>query len=176
MKKTTLFSVVSGYFLAFSITATADFNNTDIYIVNKTNATIEVNQPILTQFISPGSPQGRDLVFTMIGSERTGKKLSIKPGTREKVASLGRDQGLYNQRDDKGGRASSVSFTTNQNRGHVFESRWVPTLLADMPTPSALTYNHGPFPYKGKGFMVHTYYVFPKLYHDVEIVFDPTIK
>lgn len=151
--------------------ALADINNSDIYINNKTTKNITVSQPTKEEWRGTGNNWRRK------STQPVGATLTIAPGHKQKIASLGRDQSLYNLVNSNGVVVTRINFNTATTNPHTFESQWDWARNGDLGK-SELKYNGHPLkaPIKQPGLKVHTYYVFPKLYHDVEMLFDDSIK
>lgn len=167
MKKINLFTLIGIFLGTISSSTRADINNTDIYLVNKTNKSIAISQPLQEQI--------RGIEQRKTESKAVGQPVTVQPGGRAKIASLGRDQSIYNPWSKDRWKTTLITFKTDAVKSHTFESRSHLKSSGAIDT-STLKYNSHKLPYKEIGMNIHSYYVFPKLYHDVEIIFDNAIK
>lgn len=174
--------------LSLSSTIALGVNTSDIYIINQTSGDLNVGEQIYTK---SGFAHADKQNVTRPG-------FVVKPGKKAKVAALDRDQSTYpddvssNKRstyyDDK---YATVKFTVN-GAPFYFKSRWdrsgktqstkasrsatqeKPSLF---PLSSKLTFDvaERTLPYTQPGVKIQSRYVFLKLYHDIDMIFNPNI-
>lgn len=163
-------------------------NTSDIYIINKTTGDLRVSEQT---YKKSGYAGAENYSVTHPG-------FIVKPGQKKKVASLDRDQSTYP--DDVSAKKSvyydnkyaTVSFSINDT-SYYFKSIWGDSdssknrnyrsnQTAQKPNPflplsSRMILNHiRSIPYRLQGVAITDRYVFPKLYHDIDITFDPAIR
>ncbi len=158
--------------------APLNLNFSDIYINNKTGKDLTVSEQ---RYEKVGFADAKNQTKTKPG-------FVVKPGKKVKVASIDRDQSSYPDDAQKYlEKYATVSFSVN-GTSYTFTSDWevsgktkaytAKTLNAPkrsvnlLPLSSTLTVNDGNYlPYSKGGAYIYSYYVFLKLYHDVEMLF-----
>jgi hypothetical protein len=187
MKKLSLLSFFGLLAAAVSVPALADINNSDIYIINNTDHTIEVGAQTQEEHAKSMGKEVSKVVALTQKRHIQGDALVVKPHERKKVISLGRDQTIKRNYASPlvltgvpvvaGAVTALVSYAriiefVIDGQKHTFESQAKPSANF-----STLTYNGKKLPVRLDGLEIRpAKFKFGKLYRDVEMVFDPNIK
>jgi hypothetical protein len=162
-------------------------NTTDIYVVNKTKEPLLIGDRIKeshgfrikTKIIGFGKPTSSPMSSVPYDTKKpVGKTVYLKPNDRMKLCSIDRDQSQFFMFiDPLGFTARQESETVDNIRigNHTLGFRsWCE---GSMCKKSSFEVKLGgtfdwtsTLPYTQEGLKIRSYYQFPKLYHDVEVI------